>query len=142
MINLDYQNIQSDEVIFDLTPMLDVIFILLIFFILSIGQVFQTLDLQLPSSVSNKSAMTNDVNKNIILEIGKKNYALNGKKTANFMELKAMIMQTIKSKSKNKLIVMGDKSIRLERLLLVLTFLQEKGIKAVNILMQEKNKKE
>ena len=42
------------DLIPDLTPMLDILFILLIFFMLAVGQVFQTMDLTLPKSTAQE----------------------------------------------------------------------------------------
>lgn len=124
----------------DLTPMLDILFILLVFFMITAGAVFQSLDLTLPSSVAEELSIVNEP-KHIMLEIRESGYAIDGKQIAEFEQLKQLVPDTIKAKPEHELIIAGDKNIPIEQLLKVLTYLQSQGIEAANILMQnEKNK--
>lgn len=124
----------------DLTPMLDILFIMLVFFILTAGAVFQSLDLTLPSSVAEELSILNEP-KHIMLEIRKQEYTLDGKKIDNFNDLKKTIPELLKIKPDYELVIAGDKNISIERLLRVLTYLQAQGISAANLLMQNENKK-
>lgn len=124
----------------DLTPMLDILFILLVFFMITAGAVFQSLDLTLSSSVAEELSIVNEP-KHIMLEIREDSYAIDGKLISGFQELKQLVPDTIKAKPEHELIIAGDKNIPIEQLLKVLTYLQSQGIEAANILMQnEKNK--
>jgi len=124
----------------DLTPMLDILFILLVFFMITAGAVFQSLDLKLPSSVSEELSLMNEP-KHIMLEIREDSYALDGKKITNFEGLKTAVLEAIKANPEHELIIAGDKRIAIEELLKVLTYLQSQGIEAANILMQDEKKK-
>lgn len=124
----------------DLTPMLDILFILLVFFMLTAGAVFQSLDLTLPSSVAEELSLLNEP-KHIMLEIKKDSYAIEGKQISDFGELKQLLPDTLNARPEHELIIAGDKNIPIEQLLKVLTYLQSQGIEAANILMQNENNK-
>ncbi len=119
----------------DLTAMLDILFILLFFFMLTIGSVYQSLDLSLPKKTdSRKNFQQSD--KDAILEIGLHSYALNGKELRSFLELKKALALLFAEESQSKIVIAGEKSITMERLLEVLSYLQEQKIRTANILMQ------
>jgi biopolymer transport protein ExbD len=142
MIHLSPESDSTDGTIrglaVDLTPMLDILFILLVFFMLTAGAVFQSLDLTLPSSVAEELTMVNEP-KHIMLEIRKENYAIDGKKMDSFTALKQQIPNIIKEKPEHKLIIASDKQVPIEQLLKLLTYLQSQGIEAANILMKSEN---
>lgn len=120
----------------DLTPMLDILFILLVFFILTAGAVFQSLELTLPESVSDELRIT-DQPKHIMLEIRPQGYALDGSPIKTPTKLKEVVSAAVRAKPDYELIVAADKNTSIERLLSVLTFLQSRGIEAANILMKK-----
>ncbi|MAZ02377.1 MAG: hypothetical protein CMN56_04500 [Sneathiella sp.] len=120
----------------DLTPMLDILFILLVFFLLTVGTVLKSLDLKLPSAVEEELTQVNEP-RHIMLEIRESSYAIDGEQINNFVELKTALPKIIAEKPGYELIVAGDRRIAIERLLRVLTFLQTQGIDAANILMQK-----
>lgn len=124
----------------DLTPMLDILFILLVFFMLTAGSVFQSLNLTLPSSVDEEITMLNEP-KHIMLEIREGGYAIDGKVFNDFAALKSVVPNIFKDKPEHELVIAGDKDISIEELLKVLTFLQSQGIEAANILMQNEDNK-
>ncbi len=125
------------DLIPDLTPMLDILFILLVFFMLAVGQVFQTMDLTLPESTAQEM-QTTQIDNMIVLSLGdaKNSYAINQQKFKDFEDFKTEIMKTVTEEPDNKIIVAGDRNVSLERVLKVLTFLNDNGIQTANILMQ------
>lgn len=141
MIKLSHHNPNSTlfDLMPDLTPMLDILFILLVFFLLTAGTVYKALDLNLPSSVTEELSISNTP-KHIMLEIRDNAYAIDSKTIMSFEELRAEITNAIKNKPGYEVIIAGDKTISIEKLLNVLTYLQSQGIQAANILMKnEKN---
>lgn len=120
----------------DMTPMLDVMFILLVFFLLTMGTVLQSLDLQLPSAVEEALP---DINKprHIMLEIREDSYAIDGRKFTAFDDFKTAFKDSIANKPDHDVIVAGDRRISIEELLKVLTYLQSQGVDAANILMHK-----
>jgi len=124
----------------DLTPMLDILFILLVFFMLTAGAVFQSLDLTLPEDVT-ETVPPLDAPKHIMLEINKSSYRIDGKEISGFENLKKALEEARVRKPDNELVVAGDRQVSVERFLEVLTFLQSKGINTANILMTRGSEK-
>ncbi|HAD87373.1 MAG TPA: hypothetical protein DCG48_08430 [Rhodospirillaceae bacterium] len=120
----------------DLTPMLDILFILLLFFMLTAGAVFQSLNLTLPSSVAEDLTLAHTPD-HILLEIRTGSFALDGREIKGFETLKAAIPETMKAKPGHELIIAGDKDVAIETLLKVLTYLQSRNVSAANILMRK-----
>ncbi|SMN01378.1 Biopolymer transport protein ExbD1 [uncultured Candidatus Thioglobus sp.] len=133
MISVNEDSFSAENVSLELTPLLDIMFILLVFFMLTSGNIAQSLKLTLPENVQ-KSLPNMNADKHILLEIGKKSYALDGKKFKHFSQLPSLLKN--KDLNKNKLIIASDKDTRVEILLQALTFLQQSGIKNTNILMK------
>lgn len=120
----------------DLTPMLDILFILLVFFLLTVGTTLRALDLQLPSAVEKELEQLNEP-RHFMLEIRKGSYALDGEAIADFENLKAAIANALTEQPDYEIVVAGDRRVAIEELLKVLTYLQSQGIEAANILMQK-----
>lgn len=125
----------------DLTPMLDILFILLVFFMLAVGQVYQTMDLTLPKSAANEeTALPRD--KVLVLSMGQAadSYAINDRQVEGLETFKAELLKAVQDNPEQKVVLAGDRDVSLERLLSVLTFLNNNGIQTANILMQSGEK--
>jgi biopolymer transport protein ExbD len=129
------------DLIPDLTPMLDILFILLVFFMLTIGQVFEGMDLTLPKSTAQKIQQT-QIDNMIVLSLGdhENSYAINNRKFVTIEGFKSDILKTVQDNPDEKIILAGDRTVSLERLLNILTFLNDNGIQTANILMQSGDK--
>lgn len=139
MIQLNEQHLHEaglHDLMPDLTPILDILFILLVFFMLTAGAVVQSIDIALPSSVEEELTLVNEP-KHIMLEIHTDRFVVDGEQIFTLAALKQHMPNVIAQKPDYKLVVAGDKNIPIERLLKVLTFLQSQGIATANILMQE-----
>lgn len=142
MIELSSNNSDSNETSFlpDLTTLLDILFILLVFFILTAGSVYRSLDLTLPEGVK-EAQVAPALDKHIMLEIKVASYALNDEEFPSLHDLKAALSTEIATNAEHDLVIAGDKSVSLERLLPILTYLQSQGIDAANILMKSESTK-
>lgn len=120
----------------DLTPLLDILFILLVFFMLSAGVALQSLDITLPSSVAGSLSPLNQ-SAHILLEIQEQAYVLDGEKIDDFRQLETAISGLTLARPGDEIIIAGDRRISIARLLDVLTYLRSQGIEAANILMEE-----
>lgn len=121
----------------DLTAMMDILFILLVFFLLTAGTAFHTLDLNLPATKSGTLPKASKT-KTILLEVKDSEYLLDKKPIADLDTLAEALPELMAENAGSKLIVAGDKAISLERFLEVLTYLRVKGIDAADILMTNK----
>lgn len=120
----------------DLTPLLDILFILLVFFLLTAGVVLKVLDVKLPTGVTETLPVPDQSDHNM-LAIRQQEYVLNGKVYPAFDALCAAVPGVIKDRADYQLFIATDKRIPVEKLLRVLTCLQSQGIEAANILMQK-----
>jgi len=139
MIHLNQLNLNNDsseDLAPDLTPMLDILFILLVFFMLTVGTSIQSLEVVLPSAVSKELKTLDDPNY-IILEIGHDGFVLEGRSVSQIDDLRSLAKQTMQSKPDQSWIIASDKKVEIETVLQALTFLQSEGITIANILVQQ-----
>ena len=120
----------------DLTPLLDILFILLVFFMITAGVVFQSLDLTLPAAVSESSPATADPDL-ILLEIREDGYVVDGVRATDFSDWKNLMSEVMSEKPRRDLVIAGDRRVEIENLLKVLAHLQSRGIKSADILMRD-----
>lgn len=118
----------------DLTPLLDILFILIVFFLLTAGAVFHSMELELPKSVSETLALETSP-KNITLEIHKNYYRIDGRHIPTFESLQSGIQEAATNKPEHKIIIASDKKASVDQLMRVLTYLQSTDIDTANILM-------
>ena len=129
----------SDDALHDLVPdfmpLLDILFILLVFFMLTAGMAFQVFDLKLPSAAT-QTLSSMDEGEYLVLEIREDGYVLDGTVIETFTRLKAATPGVIEEKPERGLIIAGDKRVTIERFIKVLTYLQSQGVEAANVLMK------
>lgn len=117
--------------------MMDILFILLVFFLLTAGSAFHTLDLNLPATNAATLPKASKA-KTVLLEVKQHDYLLDKKPVADLDTLAKDLTKLLAENASRKLIVAGDKAISLERFLEVLTYLRVEGIQAADILMTNK----
>lgn len=122
----------------DLTPMLDILFILLVFFLLTAGTVLRSLDLELPKSVTEDTQPL-DAPKHVLLQIRQDGFKLDDRDLADMDALKAALPDTIRANPGHALVIASDRRVEADRLLGVLTQLQSMGIAAANILLNRED---
>lgn len=120
----------------DLTPMLDILFILIVFFLLTIGTVLPSLEVTLPESVAEQPVPLEE-SQPLLVEIQPKGYRLAGEEMTSLAQLQARLKAMPAEQRERPLVIAGEKTLPMQRLLEVLTRLQEQGLKTANILMQE-----
>ncbi|MDN8585338.1 biopolymer transporter ExbD [Vibrio alginolyticus] len=120
----------------DLTPLLDIIFIVMVFLMLTAAVKLDSLDVNLPST---KSQAVADVDKqSITINILKDEpyWAINGKTYIDWDNFTLALLE--ESKSSDKPIVIGaEKTANIQSLVQLLGFLQENGIQATQLLTEE-----
>jgi len=117
----------------DITPLIDIVFILLIFFIVS--SVFKKEDLALNLSLPSSSAKELEVEvKQLSIELSTNSLAYLGK-IVSFNEFEIKISNIIK---KDKpVIVRIDKDVKYDRVIRVLNILQKYSLNNLNLVTQE-----
>lgn len=120
----------------DLTPLLDIIFIVMVFLMLTAAVKFDSLDVNLPSTESQ--AVANVDKQSITVNILKDEpyWAINGKTYIDWDNFTLALLE--ESKSSDKPIVIGaEKTANIQSLVQLLGFLQENGIQATQLLTEE-----
>ncbi len=121
----------------DLTAMLDVIFMLLVFFILTANSVEYALTLDLPEKgadlatpVGNQETIT------LTLFLDEERWAVEDQLLNSWEMVEKTIIETRNERPDVNVIIAGDRRVAMERLLQVLAFLQREGIDAAEIMMR------
>ena len=123
----------------DLTPLIDILFILLVFFLLSIAPQVRILDLQLP--VSDHAAYTAH-EPQLLLEITPSDYAVGGNRMATLNEMEASLLRIISKHPDLPVVLAADRHVSVQKLLLVLSTLQTQGISAASIMLRAEGGKQ
>lgn len=121
----------------DLTPMLDMLFILLVFFLLTSGAALQSLELELPQSVAEELPQQEATN-HILLQIKPDGYKLGDRSYSSLDDLKETLQSLLATDGSRQLHIASDRSVTADRLLGMLTYLQTVGIPTANILLDRK----
>ncbi|MDY7219325.1 biopolymer transporter ExbD [Denitrificimonas sp. JX-1] len=132
MIRLPQAGVPSASLLPDLTPLLDVIFIVLVFFLLTAQQPLLELPLDLPKSASAPSAAEHTVERTVIMldEHGAWRFA--GQPQADFNTLRAVLEQ----QPPDAVDLALHQQAPLEQFLQLLAVLQTLGIDDTQILME------
>lgn len=118
----------------DITPLIDVVFILLIFFIVS--SVFKKDELALVLNLPTSSAKEIELKqKEIIIELDKEKLAIYGKETS----LEQLDKQISKIKNKQRNIIFRiDKEVKYEKVVKILDLLQKNELFNISLLTDKK----
>ncbi|WP_375723203.1 biopolymer transporter ExbD [Arcobacter sp. KX21116] len=120
----------------DITPLIDVVFILLIFFIVS--SVFKKDELALVLNLPTSSAKEIELKqKEVIIELDREKLAIYGKESS-IQNLEEEISK-IKDKQRN-IIFRIDKEVKYERVIEILDLLQKYELFNISLLTDTKNK--
>lgn len=140
MINV-YSNSERDGIISDLlpdlTPLLDVMFMLIIFLVLTNNAMQQVFDISLPDDKEDvlEVLSENDTIKiTIFAEEGQ--WAINEQKFSDFSNFKPALITAYNNSKKKHVIVFGDKSATIDSLMELLTFMRSEGIEAADMVMK------
>ena len=139
MIQFDVDKEELTEIAPDLTPMLDIIFILLVFFLLTENSAELALVLDLPQE-GVEQATTLNPSKKIRLIIFKQenHWEVDGTPYSEWAIAQQAIISGLKGKTDTEIIVAGNRQVPMERLLQVRAFLKQQNLKTTQILMKEK----
>ena len=120
----------------DITPLIDVVFILLIFFIVS--SVFKKDELALVLNLPTSSAQEIELKqKELIIELNSDKLAVYGKKIT--LELLEQEIAAIEDKEKN-IIFRIDKEVKYEKIIEILEILQKYQLFNISLITENKNR--
>lgn len=120
----------------DLTPLLDIIFIVMVFLMLTAAVKLDSLDVNLPSTDSQAVAEIDKQSITVNILKDEPHWAINGKSYIDWENFTIALLE--ESKSTDKPIVIGaEKTADIQSLVELLGFLQENGIQATQLLTEE-----
>lgn len=120
----------------DLTPLLDIIFIVMVFLMLTAAVKLDSLDVNLPSTDSKAVAEVDKQSITVNILKDEPHWAINGKSYIDWENFTIALLE--ESKSTDKPIVIGaEKTADIQSLVKLLGFLQENGIQATQLLTEE-----
>jgi biopolymer transport protein ExbD len=130
------KNNWKEEVLWDVTPMIDVAFVLLLFFILTANVTQHIYAVKLPESDPSfaQNSVKKDLIKVTIFEDG--TFAFDKIKYKNTQSLKNKILEVFKSNPDAKFMVVPDKKSNSGTLITLLTFFEGNNITNVDILVE------
>lgn len=132
-----FRETKQEDLGVDLTPFIDVVFVLLLFFVVSttLFKGVTELDVQLPEANAKERAADKKS-----IEIGvdvKGNYFLNGQPLGNDVKRLKSALSQIAKKEEYPLVVVGDKAAPYQAVIYALEVAGECGIKQVQIVAQK-----
>ncbi|ALM72842.1 TPA: biopolymer transporter ExbD [Vibrio vulnificus] len=120
----------------DLTPLLDIIFIVMVFLMLTAAVKLESIDVNLPSSDSKVVSPVDKQSLTINILADEPHWAINGQRYLDWQNFTLAL--TEETKNSDKPVVIGaDKTADIQHLVTLLAFLQEKGIKATQLLTDQ-----
>ncbi|HCG7477983.1 TPA: biopolymer transporter ExbD [Vibrio parahaemolyticus] len=120
----------------DLTPLLDIIFIVMVFLMLTAAVKLDSLDVALPSTDSQAVAEVDKQSITVNILKDEPYWAINGQTYIDWENFTLALLE--ESKSTDKPIVIGaEKKANIQSLVQLLGFLQENGIQATQLLTEE-----
>ncbi|EHR4995010.1 ExbD/TolR family protein [Vibrio parahaemolyticus] len=120
----------------DLTPLLDIIFIVMVFLMLTAAVKLDSLDVALPSTDSQAVAEVDKQSITVNILKDDPYWAINGQTYIDWENFTLALLE--ESKSTDKPIVIGaEKTANIQSLVQLLGFLQENGIQATQLLTEE-----
>lgn len=136
MIKLTTEN-SSDSFQPDLTPLLDIIFIVMVFLLLTATVKLQSLEVSLPTA--DTSSVSDVDSKSLTVNILQKApyWGLDGRSYSSWESFTQALLVQVKEKPEFQVVIASDKSAEIQHMVKLLAFLQDNNIKATQILMDE-----
>ncbi|USH05567.1 biopolymer transporter ExbD [Grimontia kaedaensis] len=122
----------------DLTPLLDIIFIVMVFLLLTANIQIKTMDIAIPQT--NDSEVLESPNREVIainVLSGSPSWALQGEPLHDWESFTAQLLEAIHQAPDKPVVIAADKQANVESMLKVLAFMQNNNINATNIVMEE-----
>jgi len=127
----------AGAVTLDLTALLDVLFMLLVFFLLTANSQERALNIDLPwQGASQAQPLANEKKITLTLHSGEEAaWEVNGVRLGDWSSVEQTLRQLHEQQPKAEIIIAADRMAPSERLLQALAFLQGEGLVAAKILM-------
>lgn len=137
MISINNSHQNSDELNPDLTPLLDIIFIVMVFLLLTATVKIKALDVELPQTATKILQTTKADPITINLVASEPYWALQGQSISTWDSFNQQLLTEVKTHPNKPVVIGADKKASVEQMLKLLAFLQKNDIKATQLLMED-----
>lgn len=120
----------------DLTPLLDIIFIVMVFLLLTASVKLESLEVDLPSTDTTSVSEVDKKSLTINILDQEPYWAIDGKEYIDWENFKLALIEVTTSNSKQPVVIAADKTADVQNLVKLLSFLQENGIAATQLLTE------
>ncbi|MEZ8100689.1 ExbD/TolR family protein [Vibrio bivalvicida] len=120
----------------DLTPLLDIIFIVMVFLMLTAAVKLDSLEVDLPSTDSQVVSEVDTKSLTVNILEAEPHWAIDGKEYIDWENFTLALLEEYKS-NKQPIVIGADKAAEVQHLVKLLAFLQENGIQATQLLTEE-----
>lgn len=128
---------EDDDLMPDLTPMLDVLFMLLVFFLLTANSVEHALSVSLPDKEAAAARpIEEDRRLRIVLPARPGEWTVDGRTLVDWDSVKRAILDRAGVRRDAPVIIEGDRRTPLDRVMQVFGFLSANGFTRVDVLME------
>ena len=139
MISINNSQQNADELNPDLTPLLDIIFIVMVFLLLTATVKIKSLDVELPQTSTQILQTTKADPITLNLVATEPYWALDGQSVDNWDNFSQQLLAAVKAHSDKPVVIGADKKASVEQMLKLLAFLQKNDIKATQLLMEDQH---
>lgn len=109
----------------DLTPLIDVMFMLIIFLVLTANSAVQYFDVSLPEETLSETTMQNTPDPiSITVFPTADQWAINEQKFESFSAFKALLIDQLNTDNASEIVIVSDKSVTVEKLMKLLNLLE------------------
>ncbi|UJF17333.1 biopolymer transporter ExbD [Vibrio sp. SS-MA-C1-2] len=132
-----YSNQELDDFKPDLTPLLDIIFIVMVFLLLTSNIAINTLKVDVPET--EESAVLQDIESEVIVIniLAKQGWAVEGEKIKDWQGVKKALLEQHQLSPNKELVISADKKAPIDKMMKLLAFLQQNKIKTTSVTMDE-----
>lgn len=122
----------------DMTALLDVIFILLVFFLLTANAATQALTVTLPTDTLGQTQAI-EVNQSITITLfaDEQRWGVNQQSFNSWPQARQQLLSLLAQQPDAQIILAGDQQVSLQKLLAVFTWLQSQQLTAAQIIMRQ-----
>lgn len=131
------QDHEVESILPDLTPLLDIIFIVMVFLLLTASIKLQTLEVDLPTA---NSAVTSEVdNQSVTINILAlpPYWALQGEQFSDWDGFTKALVILVTDKPDVDIVIASDKTAQIQHMVKLFVFLQDNQISATQLLIEE-----